>query len=174
MNCNKCGNPLEPMQTTCSFCGATAEQAVKEPAVVQKPENVLGGVIGAVIGALLGGASIVLIDQIGFIAAISGFVLAFCTLKGYELLGGRLTTKGIIISIVLMLITPYFADRACWAIALTQQLSFGWSFGEVFAMIPVWLEEGAIDMGVYLQNLLMIYGFTALGAFGTVKSVIKR
>ena len=175
MNCNRCGNPLEPMQTTCSFCGATTEQAVKEPAVVQKPENTMGGVIGAVIGAILGAIAIVLFNQIGRVAALSGVVLAFCTLKGYELLGGRLTTKGIIISIALMLITPYFADRACWAIAILEVYGeLGITFFDAFAVVPELIEYGDIVMSDYIAGLLMVYVFTALGAVGTVISEVKK
>ena len=54
---------------------------------VKPAENFVMGLIGALGGALLGGASIILIGQIGYISAISGIILAFCTLKGYALLG---------------------------------------------------------------------------------------
>ena len=54
---------------------------------VRAPENVPMGMIGALLGAVLGGASIILFSQLGYIASISGVILAFCTLKGYELLG---------------------------------------------------------------------------------------
>ena len=61
------------------------EQAA--PAEIKAPENVFLGLIGARVGARLGGASIILLSQLGYIASISGVILAFCTLKGYQLLG---------------------------------------------------------------------------------------
>ena len=174
MNCKKCGNPLEPFQTTCTFCGAPVTEETSAPAVEVKVENVTGGVVGAFIGAVLGGASIVLLAQLGFVAAISGVILAFCTLKGYELLAGRLSTKGIIISIVLMLITPYLADRISWAIELMKVFGeYGLTFGDAFAAVPGLIEEGVIEMGAYLKSLLMVYGFTALGAYGSIKAAVK-
>ena len=174
MNCNKCGNPLEPFQTTCSFCGQPVGQNSAAPGEVAKPENVMGGVIGAVIGAVLGGASIILFAQMNMVAAISGLILAFCTLKGYELLGGQLSTKGIVISIVLMLVIPFIANHLCWAIAIMKEFGdLGITFGDALAAVPAFLEESSIMEG-YIKDLLMVYGFTALGAFGTVKAVLKK
>lgn len=67
-----------------------------------KKENLVGGVVGALIGSLLGAASIILLSQLGYVAAISGVIMAVCALKGYELLGGKLTKKGVIISVVII------------------------------------------------------------------------
>ena len=53
---------------------------------VKAPENMVLGILGAIVGALIGGASIIGLSQLGYIASISGLILAFCTLKGYELL----------------------------------------------------------------------------------------
>ena len=41
-----------------------------------KPENVLAGVVGALLGCLLGVGCIVLLGQLGYVAALSGIVLA--------------------------------------------------------------------------------------------------
>lgn len=188
MNCSKCGATITSNASFCEYCGqpvteqpeavqqsapTAVETAVSAP--VQKPENVLTGTVGALIGAAIGGASIILLSQIGFVAALSGLILAVCTLKGYELLGGRLSTKGIIISIVLMLVTPYIADRIDWAIVVMNAYSdVGVTFGEAFAAIPALIEEEAIEMGSYLGNLAMLYLFTVLGAFGTVKNAFKK
>ena len=72
----------------CDSCyqqlGHNQEQIQQESA--GKPENVLAGVVGALLGCLLGVGCIVLLGQLGYVAALSGIVLAVCTLKGYELL----------------------------------------------------------------------------------------
>ncbi len=140
-----------------------------------KKENAVTGFVGALLGALLGGGSIILFDQLGYIASISGLILAVCTLKGYELLGGRLSKKGMIISIVLMLATPYLADRICWAIFLMREWeAYGITFAESFAVIPELLADGSIVMADYLKNLLMIYAFALLGAFSTIRTTLKK
>ena len=168
MNCHKCGNPLEEGTKRCDQCGFPVRE-------VKKQENVVAGFVGALIGALLGAASIILLSQLGYIASISGLILAVCTLKGYELLGGTLSKKGIVISIVLMLVTPYLADRIDWAIFLVQEWAeYNITIGEAFAVIPLLLEDGSIEIGEYIKNLLMIYGFVLLGAFSTLKNTLKR
>ena len=181
MNCPNCGEPLLENAGFCGKCGTNVTAAPAAPQTevpvpeVQKPENVLTGTIGALIGAALGAGAIILLSQLGYIASISGLVLAVCTLKGYELLGGRQSVKGIIISIVLMLVTPYIADRIDWAIVISNAYAAeGATFGAAFALVPEFIADGSIDSGEYIKNLLMIYGFTALGAFGTVRSLFKK
>lgn len=168
MNSTKCGNPLPEGTERCDSCGFPVKSA-------EKRENMVTGIVGALIGALLGAGSIILLSQLGYIASISGLILAVCTLKGYELLGGKLSGKGIAISVVLMLLTPYIADRIDWAIVLMQEFAdYGVNFAEAFALIPELLADGSIEMGMYLKNLLMIYGFALLGAFSTLRTTLKK
>ena len=177
MNCTKCGNPVPANASFCEHCGHTVAQeaAPVQKAAAKKPENVVTGIVGALIGAAIGGASIVLLSQLGVVASLSGLLLAVCTLKGYELLGGQLSTKGIIISIVLVLITPYIADRIDWAIVIMNSYSdLGVTFGEAFAAVDPLIAEGAIEKSDYLLNLLKIYGFAALGAFATLRGAFKK
>lgn len=72
----------------------------------QKTENLAGGIAGALIGSLLGVVCIVLLSQLGYVAAISGVLMAVGVLKGYEKLGGKLTKKGIVISMIIMVYDP--------------------------------------------------------------------
>jgi len=168
MNCHKCGNPLPEGTTRCENCGFPVK-------TVEKKENVVTGVVGAVIGALIGAVCIILLSQLGYIASVSGLVLAVCTLKGYELLAGKLSGKGIVISILLMAVTPYIADRIDWAILVMQEwAAYGVTFAEAFAFVPELLLDGTIEMGVYIKNLLMIYAFAILGAFTTLRNAMKK
>ena len=180
MNCPHCGAEAPEFAVFCSSCGASLsteqESPVSEaPVILKKQENMLTGIVGALLGAAIGAGAIILLGQLGFVASISGFILAVCTLKGYELLGGKLTTKGTIISLILLLITPYIADRLDWAILITKEFSSeGVTFGQAFAAVPGLIEEGAIVKGDYIKNLLLLYGFTLLGAFSTFKGVFKK
>lgn len=173
MNCTKCGNPIAENASFCEFCGQSIENTPAEPA--KKPENVVAGFVGAFIGSLIGGGCIILLSQLGFVSALSGLIMAVCTLKGYELLGGRMSKKGIMIAIVLMLVMPYIADRIDWAILIKSEFAdYGITFGEAFAIVPALIAEEAIEMSTYLTNLLMIYGFAALGAFTTLRAAFKK
>lgn len=145
------------------------------PAEVKAPENVLLGLIGALVGAVLGGASIILLSQLGYIASISGFILAICTLKGYELLGKRLSKKGIVLCVILMIVTPFVADWIDWAIFLMKDYpEYGLTLVDSCIMLGELMAEGYVDMFEYVKNLGMIYLFVILGAFGTLKNVLKK
>ena len=63
MNCEKCGQPMNPGGLICESCGHDHTAAVPQ-VELKKPENVGSGIIGAIAGALLGAASIVLIGQL--------------------------------------------------------------------------------------------------------------
>ncbi len=149
---------------------------VMETAAAPKaPEKTGLGILGALVGALLGGASIILFSQMGYIASISGFILAFCTLKGYELLAGGMSKKGAVLCAVLMLITPFVADYLDWGIMAYQELkAYGATYMECLAMMPEFLAEGVIPMGEYLKNLGMIYLFVIMGGFYTLKNAFKK
>ncbi len=167
MYCNKCGQELAEDAVVCSACGAD----LLNP---EKPENVLTAIIGALIGAVLGGASIVLLNQLGYVASISGLILAVCTLKGYELLGGKLNTRGILICCLLMAITPYFADRLSWAIVIQQEFAdMGVTLGDAFAKVHEIIELAEVQ-GDYFKSLGMVYLFTVIGAFGTLKGLLQK
>ncbi|MDO5401583.1 MAG: hypothetical protein Q4F17_11535 [Eubacteriales bacterium] len=184
MQCPKCRKEIHDQATMCEFCGATIDRS--QIAAGGKGENVLAGVVGAFLGSLLGAASIVIFDQLGFVAALSGLILAVCTLKGYELLGGTLTKKGIFISLVLMLVIPYFANQISSAISFMSYVGDSGdsiSFSLAYQAVPMLLEPTGFDYGMYnytfdsgsyTTSLLMIYGFAILGAFSTVRSVFKK
>ena len=136
-------------------------------------ENFLLGIIGAIGGAALGGLSIVLLGRLGFISALSGMLIAFLTIGGYKLLGKGMSTKGIIVCIALMLITPYIADRVDWAILVSQEI-YRYDFAEAYAAIPDLIDQGIIESGTYIGNLLKVYLFTGLGALGGLLGLSKK
>ena len=144
------------------------------PDLYCKRENVFTGTIGALLGALIGGVSIVLLADFGILAAISGWILAICTLKGYELLGGRLGVAGIVICCALMLLTPYIADRVFLTFFLIRELDAGISaFSQIFTMIPNLIGNG-IETAAYIKDLVMLYIFVAIGASGTLRNALKK
>lgn len=190
MYCPKCGKEVHDSAFMCEYCGQTLKQDAQPvsvdsmdpmaptpvpPVIPQKPENVVTGTVGALLGALLGAAAIVLLNMAGYVASISGLILAICTFKGYELLGGRLTKKGIVISLILILVTPFLADQLSWAVAIYQAYhdSYYITFAEAFSLIGPFIEEGVIDKSSYISDLVMLYLFTALGAFSSVWNTIK-
>lgn len=201
MICEKCGGELEENAASCSYCGApvaaehtpvetenpvvdkaTEEPGTESPVVPEeseaskkpeRPENVIGGIAGAIVGALLGALSIFLLYQIGYVASISGVIIAFCTMKGYALLGGKLTKKGIVVSILLILVTPafgYFMTQAIEIIKVFPGTPLRDALGFVFELFG---SEAEFRSGV-IGELVMLYGFTAVGAIGTAINTAKK
>lgn len=138
----------------------------------QKNENVIGGIVGALLGSLIGILCIVFFGQLDRVAAVSGVVMAVCTIKGYELLGGKFTKKGVVISIVIMVIMTYVGNSLTWAIAIVREI--GADFFTVVQYMPTMLAEGIIDKSAYWYNLVLIYVFTLLGAVPTVRANLKE
>ena len=68
MNCNHCGTTLAEGAVTCSVCGAAVQNPGAAEVVVK--ERVALGILGALIGAIIGGASIVILSHLGYVAAI--------------------------------------------------------------------------------------------------------
>lgn len=141
----------------------------------QKSENLIGGIVGALLGSLIGALAIILISRLGYVAAISGVIMGVCTLKGYEMLGGKLTKRGVIASCIIMFIMVLLSYQIDTAIALYslddyKELGF---FG-CFRLLNYAMFNGGIDWGSYLPDLILLYAFTALGAVPTVSNTLKN
>lgn len=158
----------------CYNCFVNMQQthAVNSDEKRRKKENIIGGIVGALVGSLLGVACIIVLGQLGYVAAISGVVMAVCTMKGYELLGGKLSTIGVVICAAIMLIMTYTGNRLDWAISIAQ--SFEIDIATAFRSVSMLLEEEIIDGATYWANLFMVYAFALVGAVPTVLNTMKN
>lgn len=180
--CQTCGstNPTEACVAggTCMqlcyncFVNLQQNQAVNSSEKKKKKENIVGGIVGALVGSLLGVACIIVLGQLGYVAAISGVVMAVCTMKGYDLLGGKLSTIGVIICTVIMLVMTYMGNRLDWATSVA--LEFEVDIATAFRSVPLLLEEEIIDAASYWVNLGMVYVFALIGAVPTVINTMKN
>lgn len=145
----------------------------------KKKEHFFAGIFGALLGSLLGACVIVLMGRLDYVAAISGVVMAVATLKGYELLAGKLSIKGIVVSILLMVGMTYLGNRLDWTITVMRVTAnagegWGWGIKESFLKIPELIKEGTIPKDNYLLNLLMVYGFSVIGAIPTIILAVRK
>ena len=135
----------------------------------RRQENVVAGIVGALLGTLLGVVCTVVIGQLGYVASISGLIMAVGALKGYELLGGTLSKKGAVISSVLILVMTYLAHRLSVAMAVISALDAPMSDIFVyFQAIPALVEAEILERRAYWGDLAMLYLFTLLGAVPTI------
>lgn len=137
-----------------------------------RKENIIGGIVGALLGSVIGIICMIFFSQAaGKIAAVSGFVMAVCTVKGYELLGGKFTKKGIVISILMMIVMTYVGDRLDWAIEIMQYYEV--DIFDAFSSVPGMIDYGIISLSDYIANLAMQYILTAVGAVPTIIGVVS-
>lgn len=126
-------------------------------------KNPAMGALGAFLGSLVGAIAIILIYQLGYVAAISGIVMAAAAIFGYQKLGGKLDTQGIIITAVIMIVVTFIAHRVGLAMAIASELGFDFSY--VFSNMG-WISQSS----EYWFDLIKLYIFVAIGA---VPQVIK-
>lgn len=161
----------------CPECETSMRQTLATSSKPPRQENVIAGIVGALLGSLLGVLCIVILSQAGYVAALSRVIMAVGVLKGYELLGGRLTKKGIVISIIIMLGMTYVGDRLDWAIALHRKAGgaeLGLNLFECYRMVPQAVSGGVIELRAYIGNMALIYIFLLLGAVPTIYGKIKE
>lgn len=185
--CDVCGQNVETAAVKtggeyhhmCPDCETNLRSnfAMKAQQNAQKKENIVGGIVGALLGSLLGALSILVLSQLGYVAAVSGAIMAVCVLKGYEMLGGKLTKKGIAISVIIMILMTYFGDRVDWAIILFREAGggeAGFSIFECYRLVSYALANDIIDLASYIGNLMLLYAFVALGAVPVIRSKLKE
>lgn len=142
----------------------------------EKKEKVFLGVIGAFIGAFAGMAAIVLLGRIGLVASIAGVLMATFSLKGYELLGGKLSVKGAVICSVIMIVMTFAAEYISWAIdfmiGLNEADEYIGFAGACF-YLPLFLSDTGM-VWRFLLSLAILYIFTAIGAVPRIRAVIME
>ena len=132
---------------------------VNQITAAEVKEKVAGGILGAFLGTLIGAICIVLVNQFGYIASIS-VVMGVCALKGYQILGKKMSLKGIIICVILILLMVYISNWFSYAVAVAQVYKA--DIVSSFLVVPELIKEGSIESGAYYKDLLMLYVFTAI------------
>ena len=134
-----------------------------------REENFLLGIIGAVIGAIIGGAVALLVARLGYVSVLAGAALGFCTIKGYEILGKKLSKKGVVVSAILMVLTVFLVNQLDYVLALMSELDL--PFGMSWTIVNEATFQGDVPDKFYL-NLGLLAVFTLGGAWISVKSAL--
>ena len=134
-----------------------------------REENFLLGIVGAVIGVIIGGAVALLVARLGYVSVLAGAALGFCTIKGYEILGKKLTKKGVVVSAILMVLTVFLVNQLDYTLALMSELDL--PFGMTWSLLNEATFQGDVPENFYL-NLGLLAVFTLGGAWISVKSAL--
>lgn len=140
-------------------------------------ENVLLGLVGALIGSIVGAGIIILLGWIGVFASFAGFVLAFGTLMGYKSFGKKLSIKGIVICVVIMIVMTLLANHVVWTVDIYRELVKQYdnvSMMSVFKNLIYIVSD--LDLTTeFSRSIFLLFLFTILGAHPTIKrSFIER
>lgn len=137
----------------------------------KKTENIVAGLVGAFLGSLIGVACIVLLGQLGIVAAVSGLVMAACAVRGYAWFSGAMSRKGAVLVCVLTVVMIYVANRVEFAVRIAD-----WAQVDVFTAfrsIDDLLEAGYLRKNAYWGNLAMLSLFTLLGAVPALQAAFR-
>lgn len=177
--CRHCGQEVNvnvcsvqgQVDLICDNCFSGYEVTVPD----KKPINFPLGIVGALIGSLIGVFAWVIIYQLGIVAGITGFIMAWGCFKGYELLGGRLDKKGIIVSIVIAIVMLAIAEAICLSIEIYSYYSnyYILSAMDIIESLPFFLSDSEI-FGAVVGDMLFGYGFMALASFAFIKNKYKE
>ena len=189
MFCQKCGKQIPDGATFCPFCGAQQGHVADTPPqpevqsetqnpqqtvrpAPQKQENVLLGIVGAFLGSLVGVVVMVILDRIGFVASISGVVMTLGAVWGYNRFGKALSTKSMIICVIIVAAMIYIGNMVCWAIALSEAFSYGFIDG--VRAIPAHLANDSAFSEGYYATLLQQYLFAGVSAVVVIVKLVRE
>lgn len=142
----------------------------KMAAEMEKDENIGLGILGSIGGALIGVAFMVVLYMLGRVAFYTGVIMGLCAFKGYEILAGRKTKKGIVISVIAVLAMVYVGTRFCFAIDITSAFK-GYNVFEAFVEADEKIAQ--FNLGdAFNEMLVQQYIFAGIGVVIAVFSKI--
>ena len=150
------------------------ESKNKQPEKSPKKGNLPAGIVGAFLGTLIGAVLWIIIYNLGFIAGIAGLVMTVCAFKGYELIGGRLSKTGVIISVIIVIVMIFFTNTLCYGIEVHSVFSEqygGVSFFESYRIAMELVFENVEGLlGYFIKDLVVGYLLTIVASFSAIKN----
>ena len=148
----------------------------------QPEENKIAGTLGAFLFALAGGLAYFALWQLGFIAAISGFLAVFCAMKGYKLFAKKESVYGVVTSVVVSVLVIVIAWYFCLAFDVYEaykewyangKVDFTVSFLEALLNAHLFLQDAEVA-SQYILDLVIGVALCAVGCISPVRSAIWR
>ena len=172
-------------QYLCEDCfSRKSEEVGGEKAVdAQRKSNLPLGILGAFLGTIPGVILWVIVAQIGFIAGIVGLVIALGSLKGYELLGKKMSKTGVIVAVifsaVMLLVAQMIAYLTAFYSGFMEGAAGAVTLSQAMELIPIdiafrLLVEDSEVFAAIIKDVLIGYGFTALVTFTTFMNKYKK
>lgn len=142
--------------------------AIEQQEILKAPDNIIGGIVGSMLGALVGTILWIILYQLGYLAAIAGLVIAICSVKGYQMFGGKLNKKGVIITSIITLLGVYVAQFLSFAVLIfMDNRVMDMSIFRAIEMVTFYLKSKEIS-SVFWRELGLGYFFTVIGSISFV------
>ena len=148
-----------------------------------KKENFVAGIFGAFLFSLAGAACWFLLDLVGIVASLSGFIGVICAIYGYKLFAKKESVRGIIISAVIAFIVLIFAWFFSFALDVYRvhielynagEIGFKLTYAEaVDATLNVYIREFSVSK-TYFLNLALGLVFALAGSFSVIAGSVKK
>ena len=129
------------------------------------------GIIGAVAGALIGGVLWALVYQIGFIVAFLGYLIVFLAINGYQRMAGKISKKGLIISIICSVLVLFFAESISLGLKIKDLMQLQ-SIFTAFSYIPYFLSFSEI-FAIVVRDIVLGLIFMGLGSWQYIYKIKK-
>lgn len=178
--CNNCRMQLDDRTVTCPYCGSTELSALAprvNPLEIEEKGagNVVAGAVGAFLFSLIGVALFFIVYQLGYIAGICGLVIFVLANFGYHLFakGEKDTVAGLVTAVIMTVLMILLAELVSVAYGLFTLLRKDYGLDitifESFRLMMMSLTEPDV-IGDLAKDLLMAYGFSAIGIIGNISN----
>ncbi len=135
----------------------------------------LTGLVGAVLGGIIGIIPWVLTGMLGYIAGISGFIMAFLSYKGYLLLRGKRGPGMTWIMIIVLIVFTYIAVLTSEGVAAYQMLTDEGYIFTIPELIGAVIEAPFMpDAGPLWGSIAIGWLFAGLGSFTFLRKMNKE
>ena len=127
-------------------------------------ENIILGYVGAIIGAVIGISLWIFCGYFGIIPGMVGFIFAFLAIKGYMLLSGSISRKGLIGCIVICILMIVLAEFG--VVMLTIYIDGNiHNLSEIIKNVPNYISSEKLALKMIRNVLFGIFTF-GVGCFG--------
>ena len=167
------------VQLICDHCyqRTSAKERQIKAAEDEKAENVIGGIIGAFFGAALGVAVMILFWKLGYVAVVSGIVMGVASLKGYQMLSGKFTKRGVIICCLIMIPMIWLGHHLCWILEMMdiyEDVTFGMAVRLFREILEDMQRYEPRVFRYYYTGLGLQYLYTLAGIGASVFSTVRK
>ena len=127
-------------------------------------ENIILGYVGAIIGAVIGISLWIFCGYFGIIPGMVGFIFAFLTIKGYMLLSGSISRKGLIGCIVICILMIVLAEFGVVMLNIYIDGNIH-NLSEIIKNVPNYISSEKLALKMIRNVLFGIFTF-GVGCFG--------